>query len=576
MVTRGLLILLTATTVAWVLGAASAADPDPAVSLLLHKVAAERWEQEILFRCEVALDNATGGDVTVRSTFHSAFDGLEIVVTTPDGKVLAQQRYTAHQSPYTPAGRAFVLKQGNTTIAFVTIDCIGFMYDELQRIREELAATGTKISYVVMNSSHVHEAEDTLGIWGPDDATTGLNKAYNASIRKAAVATIVDAAGKLERANLTFSTIQVDGSLPGTDPNKKGAKAFVSDGRDPVVIDLNMNTMRITRASDKSTLATVVNWAAHPESAGHQNTLLSSDWVDTMRKGVEQGVDLGAGVTHPGLGGVTVFFEGQLGGQIGPGQVVVADATGKIYEGASDEKPEQGLDRAKQWGKNFAYYALTSLDEGKGSSTFDTVRLGVRARQIYGHIENRTYHVAIVSKYFDRKAYHFDESQPITADNQPDLLSEIAIIDVGPATMITAPGELFPELSLGGYDGSHTPPAYDLVQTNPAHCTEPAKTGYRSCNKMPPDLSKAPKTGYLFDLVDKNARYKWLMGLTNDMVGYIVPSYDYVLDKDDPYYAEPKDGDYYEETNSIGPLCEKDIVDPMRDLLKTPVPIQRP
>ncbi|MEO7097021.1 MAG: hypothetical protein ABI175_27425, partial [Polyangiales bacterium] len=72
--------------------------------------------------------------------------------------------------------RTFVLKQGNTTIAFVTIDFIGFMYDELQRIREELAATGTKISYVVMNASHVHEAEDTLGIWGPDDATTGLNK----------------------------------------------------------------------------------------------------------------------------------------------------------------------------------------------------------------------------------------------------------------------------------------------------------------------------------------------------------------------------------------------------------------
>jgi hypothetical protein len=142
--------------------------------------------------------------------------------------------------------------------------------------------------------------------------------------------------------------------------------------------------------------------------------------------------------------------------------------------------------------------------------------------------------------------------------------------------MITAPGELFPELSVGGYDGTYTPPAYDLVQTNPAHCTEPAKTGYRGCNKMPPDLSKAPKTGYLFELVDKEARYKWLLGLTNDMLGYIVPSYDYVLDKDDPYYAEPPEGDYYEETNSIGPQVEKDLVDPIRDLLKTPVPIQRP
>ena len=90
-------------------------DPEPAVSLLLQKGSAERWEQEILFRCEVALDNATGHELSVRSTFSSVFDGLEIVVTTPAGKVLAQRGYILHQAPYAASGRVFPLKEGKTT-----------------------------------------------------------------------------------------------------------------------------------------------------------------------------------------------------------------------------------------------------------------------------------------------------------------------------------------------------------------------------------------------------------------------------------------------------------------------------
>lgn len=58
------------------------------VSLILSKASAEWLDHDILFRCEVSLDNATGKDLTVRSHFASVFDGLELVVTTVDGKVL--------------------------------------------------------------------------------------------------------------------------------------------------------------------------------------------------------------------------------------------------------------------------------------------------------------------------------------------------------------------------------------------------------------------------------------------------------------------------------------------------------
>ena len=95
-------------------GSPAVGQPDkPVVSLLLFKASAERSGRDVLFRCEAALDNAAGKDLTVQSNFFSVFDGVELVVTAPDGKVLAQQPYTFHQSPYT-LGQTFTLKQGRT------------------------------------------------------------------------------------------------------------------------------------------------------------------------------------------------------------------------------------------------------------------------------------------------------------------------------------------------------------------------------------------------------------------------------------------------------------------------------
>src|SRR5215510_8054003 len=100
------------------------AEPVPAVSLRLEKGSAERWEKDVLFRCEVDLDNALGHDLVVRSNFGPVFDGLELVVTTTDGKVIAQQAYTFHQAPFAPPGRTFALKQGKTagTLVFPISD----------------------------------------------------------------------------------------------------------------------------------------------------------------------------------------------------------------------------------------------------------------------------------------------------------------------------------------------------------------------------------------------------------------------------------------------------------------------
>ncbi len=121
--------------IAWVLALAlltSAAlradEKRPAVSLILLKATAEKQgEDDVWFRCQVVLDNESGDPLTVNSNFGSAFDGLEIVVTDIAGKVLLQQPYTYHQSPYSPdAGRKFTLARGKTkTELLFTVSTFG-------------------------------------------------------------------------------------------------------------------------------------------------------------------------------------------------------------------------------------------------------------------------------------------------------------------------------------------------------------------------------------------------------------------------------------------------------------------
>ena len=83
----------------------------------------------------------------------------------------------------------------------------------------------------------------------------------------------------------------------------------------------------------------------------------------------------------------------------------------------------------------------------------------------------------------------------------------------------------------------------------------------RSDQYNPPDLSQAPQGPYLRDKMTR--RIKWILGLTPDELGYIIPAYNYKLHDRVPY-VEDAPGDHYEETNSvgvqIGPLVEENIV----------------
>jgi hypothetical protein len=166
----------------------------------------------------------------------------------------------------------------------------------------------------------------------------------------------------------------------------------------------------------------------------------------------------------------------------------------------------------------------------------ESPQLSLRRQQLYIPVENVGFQALFLVGVFDRQIYNYDESLPLDEDNTPDLLTEVNLLSLGPITMLSVPGELTPELAIGGYDGSRV--NSDVVEF------------VESTNPNPPDISAAPEPPYFADLMGNQSN--WIIGLGNDEIGYLVPPYDYKLDERSPYLVEAE-GDHYEETNSVGP-----------------------
>lgn len=439
--------------------------------------------------------------------------------------------------------RAVVLRVGNTTLAMVAIDCVGWMIDEIDMTRERLAEAGLDVDYLVVGATHDHQGRDTIGIWGPSISDTGLDPEYQALVQRQSVEAVRQALADMRPANVQYASVLLRDVDSPSDVNR-----YVGDNRHPNILDDEIRILRFVEAGSATagepgsgtTIGTIVNFASHPEYQGSRNPMISSDWPHWMREAVERGIERGPdGAPVPGIGGHVVFFNGALGVQIGPNRLHVRDWEGNAW-------PEDSDASARTVGTQIGYFVLAALRGTMGTTSIeDTAGIAFRRARFFVTIQNRAYHIAGQQMLFRRMLYNYDETRPIDErrGNLPDVLTEIAMIDVGEATMLTVPGELDPAEWLGGYE----PPC----PYTPGGCENLLFGG-----ENPPDLSRAPEGPFLRDVlreVRPEARQFWCLGLTNDMLGYFIPDFDYELAPTLPYLAEAP-GQHYEETNSIGPL----------------------
>jgi hypothetical protein len=475
--------------------------------------------------------------------------------------------------------RCAVLKQGNTKVGLCSIDVVGWFYNEIERTRELIASDypDLDLDFLGVAAGHVHETQDTMGIWGPEDTASGVKKDYNALIRKKTAEALAKANAALEPVSAEFGATKVDGHIAVTDPAGHGTASFVSDTRDPVVLDDELRTIRFVATDGGNTVATLINFASHPEFAGEDNLLTSADYLHTLRESIEKGLTVKSGtgtelVKQDGFGGVAIYFNGALGGQVGPGNVVHTDFEGNPVPA--------GLERANNNGRMLSVYAHEAMTAGV--TKMETPALGVRAREIYVDVHNTAYHVAIVQQLFDREGYFFDPNRELSDENFPAIRSQIFVVDIGPAELVSVPGELHAELLLATPDGKSaldapypfTPAPFKILndkQSNP----DCGADGVSRCDDGPPDIAQMDRDKIVDLARDPLAKFHWVIGLGQDEFGYVVPAYDYKLDPQNPYLEEASPGDHYEETNSVGPDVQSLTVDPILQLLRSPPVVKR-
>jgi len=223
---------------------------------------------------------------------------------------------------------------------------------------------------------------------------------------------------------------------------------------------------------------------------------------------------------------VALYLQGAVGGIMGPNGFVITGRDGTAYD--DDIK---SFARTDALGENVAELGFLALESAQtlAAPTLSFSSIRYRAR-----VENKVFHLGLNNGWFDRNVYDFDAAKIVSDDNIPHIESGVAVVKLGDIGFVTAPGEMFPETFLGfANENTFGRPIVD--ENNP----------------NPPDLTKAPQGPYLRERL--GTAFAMPLGLCQDEMGYLVPSYDFEVVPGTKAYINQPDGDHYEETNSIGP-----------------------
>jgi hypothetical protein len=358
---------------------------------------------------------------------------------------------------------AAVLDDGATRVAVVAIDAIGFFYDDVVDVRNRLPDDWA-IDHTIIASTHNHEVPDLLGLWGPNAATSGVNSDYLALVKNQIIGAIGQAVQQLRPAALHLSKIDI------------ADEELVTDSRRPIVLDPDIRVMRFVSTDGAGTIGTLLSWADHPETVWSQNLEITADFPGYFRDGVEHGLRYGDRVVREGIGGIPLYINGAIGG------LMTTDPSLGVYDPHLDETfTTPTHDKARALGYRLADAVLSHLD-----SESEIVDPSPRLRLL-----KETITVPVTNQGFLAGAQAGLLTHNMAEDGS--MTSEVNLLTLGDAWIVTIPGEIYPELINGGIE---TPAGADYP-------VEPVE--------VPP--IRAMMEG----------RVNFVFGLANDEIGYIIP-----------------------------------------------------
>lgn len=378
--------------------------------------------------------------------------------------------------------RALAFRNNGVTVVLVSTDTIGVWIEDNIKIRKSLDK-GLKIDHVLFSSEHIHEVPDTMGIWSYPYLVFSQDRRYLRSFRKACKEAVEEAVRSLEPADMICGQEMLDPS------------GFMDDSRKPEVIDKRLSCMRFVRHKTDETLATAVFWGNHPETVD-ESLSVTADFIHFVREGMERGVSDPNGMK--GFGGTCVYYQGLIGGLMTQLHTTVPDRNGKDFH------KEGSFQKAQALGENVALECGKILGSDQTWVNRDP-KVSVASRTIFVPAAGRFELVALFGLL--HPGWYWGR-----------LRTEVNVIRIGDVEILSAPGELYPEVAVGGVEAK---PGQDFN-------TEPVE--------VPP----------LYDQM--KGKMNVMIGLANDEIGYMVPKSQWDVKK--PYVY---DREQYGEENSGGP-----------------------
>jgi hypothetical protein len=342
--------------------------------------------------------------------------------------------------------RGFVLESRGRKVAVVVLDLIGYFNNEIETIRA--LVNDPSFDAILVSSTHVHEGPDAMGLWGPNQVTTGVSLQYLDFVNATVAACIQEADAALQPAEIRFATTDTTNTslAPWTDlvadggvlqrdcvGGPKDAQGTCTtpgvgtqvEGDAGPVINALVPVLQLRAAGGGAVLATLVNYASHPESLGSQNPLLTSDFPHFMREALEAR-----------FGGVAIYQSADLGVLQGPLDVHLADPASPGLE-----VPRRTFAFAQVMGEILADRAGDAVDavaQWDAAPKLDVAKSG----PVLIDVPNPYFRFAGLASIFGRRTLITGPATPSGFAAQ----SEVMALRIGRAQFAATPNELDPQI----------------------------------------------------------------------------------------------------------------------------------
>ncbi|HQO33617.1 MAG TPA: hypothetical protein PLG59_03085 [bacterium] len=288
--------------------------------------------------------------------------------------------------------RALVLKDADTTVAIVSTDFLGFpavLGDRVRAMVKDIPPEN-----ILIGATHAHSAPDCYG-FADEKGNCGADLNYLDRVCKETAGTIQDALGQIQPISVKIATGEAKGKI---------AYNYYAEQ----LYDPRCNVLQCLRA-DGTPIATLVNYAIHPEVLGPDRKILSPDLVGPLYDRIaEKG------------GGVGIFMNSAQGG------MVTADCRG------ANRQDVQTWEECVRIGNLLADESIRIVADAPVQKEPD---LFCAATRIAFPIDSPMMRAIV-------------QNSPLGYKLGPDatVSTQVNVVNLGNAQMLTIPGEALPNI----------------------------------------------------------------------------------------------------------------------------------